>query len=232
MFPSLRKTLLSAAFGVLAITATSTGITASPQIHVDNNSFRCIKEMAKVREFYVDNLIGNLEGTVLVAKAGSGEYPPGSVLQVMPNEVMVKHHKGFSPITNDWEFLWIDNDKNDSTIFTRGAAEVNNRLGLNCFACHAKARPEHDMVCETTNGCDPIPVTREMFHALQNTDPRCAGSENVSAKDQESLRQLGEIVKALTGQQSPEAWGRGMFARHSPPVDSSPTSLRLGVLDG
>jgi hypothetical protein len=30
---------------------------------------------------------------------------------------------------------------------TTGFAEVNNRFGGNCFNCHAKARPEWDLVC-------------------------------------------------------------------------------------
>lgn len=174
------------------------GIAAEPRVKVDDTSFKCILDMVPVRQFYVDNLAGNLSETIAVAKAGSGDYPEGSVIQVMPNEVMVKQQKGFSPATKDWEFFWIDLDKNGSKIFTRGAAEVNNRLGLNCFACHVKAEPQYDMVCEVGHGCDPIPVTRAMFGALQRTDPRCKGSENVSAEDQESLKQLGEIVKALT----------------------------------
>ena len=37
-----------------------------------------------------------------------------------------------------------------------------------------------------------------MFGALQRTDPRCPGSDQVSVEDAESLKQLGEIVKALT----------------------------------
>lgn len=75
---------------------------------------------------------------------------------------------------------------------------MNNRLGLNCFTCHVKARPEFDFICESDHGCDPIPVTKAMFGALQRTDPRCAGSDQVTAEDTEALRQLGEIVKALT----------------------------------
>ena len=146
----------------------------------------------------VDNLLGNIAGTEAVANAGTGDYPEGSVVQVMPNEVMIKQQKGFSPATRDWEFFWIDLDKNGAKIFTRGFAEVNNRLGLYCFACHVKARPEHDFICETDNGSDPIPVTKAMFGALQRTDPRCPGSDQVSAEDAESLAQLGEIVKALT----------------------------------
>lgn len=168
------------------------------QIKVDDNSFKCITDMTSVKHFFVDNLLGNLDATVKVANAGSGDYPPGSVLQIMPNEVMVKHNAGYSPATRDWEFFWIDITKEGQKIFTRGFAEVNNRLDLNCFACHVKAKPEFDFVCEIGRGCDPIPVTREMFGALQRTDARCKGSENVSAADQEQLKLLDEVVKALT----------------------------------
>jgi hypothetical protein len=171
---------------------------AERKVKVTDNSFKCITQMTKVRHFYVDNLLGNLNDTLDVAIEGRGDYPEGSVVQVMPNEVMVKQQKGFNPATRDWEFFWIDLDKNGAKIFTRGFAEVNNRFGLNCFACHVKARPEHDFICETDNGCDPIPVTKAMFGALQRTDPRCPESEQVSAEDSEQLRLLGEIVKALT----------------------------------
>ena len=185
--------LLLAVFGFV-----SGGSAAEPKVMIDDNSFKCITEMTKVRHFFVDNLLGNVTETVAVATAGRGDYPEGSVVQVMPNEVMIKQQKGYSPATRDWEFFWIDLDKNGAKIFTRGFAEVNNRLNLNCFACHVKARPEHDFICETDNGCDPIPVTKAMFCALQRTDPRCPGSDQVSAEDAESLRQLGEIVKTLT----------------------------------
>lgn len=168
------------------------------KVKVTDQSFKCITEMTKVRHFYVDNLSGNLAGTVAVAKAGTGDYPEGSVVQLMPNEVMIKQQKGYSPATRDWEFFWIDVDKNGSKIYTRGFAEVNNRFGLNCFTCHVKAREAFDFICETEHGCDPIPVTKAMFGALQRTDPRCKGSDQVSAEDTEALRQLGELVKSLT----------------------------------
>ena len=197
MRTSLQLAGLSPALLLLVGLATSS-IAEEPKVKVDNNSFKCITEMTPVRQFYVDNLLGNLESTVAVATAGKGDYPEGSVLQLMPNEVMIKQQKGFSPATRDWEFLWIDVDKNGSKIFTRGFTEVNNRFGLNCFACHVKAQPEFDLVCETGHGCDPIPVTRAMFGALQRTDPRCKGSDQVSAEDAEALKQLGEVVKALT----------------------------------
>ena len=167
------------------------------KVKVDNNSFKCMTEMTPVRHFYVDNLLGHLDETVAVAKAGTGDYPEGSVLQLMPNEVMIKQQKGFNAATRDWEFFWIDVDKDGSKIFTRGFAEVNNRFGLNCFACHVKAKPEFDFVCEQGHGCDLIAVTRAMFGALQRTDPRCKNQKEVSAEDTEALKQLDEVVKAL-----------------------------------
>jgi hypothetical protein len=167
-------------------------------VKVTDESFKCITEMAPVRHFYVDNLHGNLAATVAVATTGQGDYPEGSVVQLMPNEVMIKQQKGFNPATRDWEFFFIDVSKDGSKIYKRGFADVNNRLGLNCFTCHIKAQPEFDFICEEGHGCDPIPVTRAMFGALQRTDPRCKGSGQVSAEDAEALKQLGAIVKALT----------------------------------
>jgi hypothetical protein len=167
-------------------------------VKVTDESFKCITEMTQVRHFYVDNLHGDLAATVAVATAGQGDYPEGSVVQLMPNEVMIKQQKGFNPATRDWEFFFIDVSKDGSKIYKRGFADVNNRLGLNCFTCHVKAKPEFDFICEQDHGCDPIPVTRAMFGALQRTDPRCKGSDQVSAEDAEALKQLGAIVKALT----------------------------------
>jgi hypothetical protein len=171
--------------------------TAKPKVKVDNNSFKCITDMTAVRHFYVDNLIGNLAGTVAVATADKGDYPEGSVLQLIPNEVMIKQQKGFNAATRDWEFIYIDIDKGGSKIFSRGATKTNNRLGLNCFACHSQARPEFDMVCEQNHGCAPIPITRAMFGALQRTDPRCKHEGPVSPEDQAALKQLDQVVQAL-----------------------------------
>ena len=54
-------------------------------------SFKCIRDMSPVRGFYVANLDGNLKGTLAAANATDGAvYPPGSVVQLVPTEVMVK----------------------------------------------------------------------------------------------------------------------------------------------
>lgn len=183
------------ALGALLLGA---GPATNQPIAVDDGSFKCITDMKAVRHFYVDNILGDVDATVKVAEAGKGEYPVGSVLQLVPNEVMIKQPKGFSPPTRDWEFFFIDVDEKGSKIYKRGFAEVNNRFGGNCFACHAKAQPEFDFVCEQGHGCEPVPFTRAMFGALQRTDPRCKNRAPVSAEDQQALKDLGEVVKAVT----------------------------------
>jgi hypothetical protein len=127
---------------------------------IDAKSFRCITEMTHVRQFYVDNLLRNLEATLAVANSATGgTYPPGSVIQLVPTEAMVKRDKGFNPVTHDWEFFELDVSKDGTEIRKRGFAEVVNRFGGNCFGCHIQARPQWDLVCEMDHGCAPIPVT-------------------------------------------------------------------------
>ena len=191
------STLLLGTMCLFGAAAQAEDKASEAKVKVDADSFMCITDMTPVRQFYVDNLLGNVAATVAVAKTGKGEYPEGSVLQLMPNEAMIKQQKGFNPETHDWEFFYIDVDKNGSKIFARGFAEVNNRLGLNCFTCHAQAKPEFDLVCEQDHGCSPIPVTRAMFGALQRTDPRCKNQKPVSAEDAKALKDLDDVVKSL-----------------------------------
>lgn len=171
--------------------------TRERKIKVDESTFKCILKMTPVRHFFVDNLAGNLAGTLAVAEADKGEYPEGTVLQLIPNEVMIKQQKGFSPATNDWEFFALDTDKNGSKIVSRGGVEVNNFLGLSCYDCHKAARAEFDLVCEQDHGCVPLPLTRAMFHAIQRTDPRCQPPEPLSAEDAAALKELGPAIEQL-----------------------------------
>jgi hypothetical protein len=204
--PSAPTALLATLLFLVATYADAEETAIAEKLKVDDNSFKCITEMTPVRHFYVDNLLGNLAGTVAVASAGRGEYPEGSVVQLIPNEVMVKHEKAFNPATRDWEFFYIDVDEHGSKIFRRGFAEVNNRFDQNCFACHVQARAEFDLICEQDHGCAPIPVTRAMFGALQRTDPRCRNRPPLSVEDAQALKELGEVVKALKA--SGEAAGK------------------------
>lgn len=163
-------------------------------VEVSDASFRCVRQMTAVRHFYVDNLSGNLQGTLAAANAPQGaKYPPGSVVQLVPTEAMVKREPGFNPATGDWEFFELDVDGQGTRIGKRGFAEVNNRFGKNCFSCHAPAREPWDFVCESGHGCDPIPIDHQMTGALQRSDPRC-GEAALQSGDSWALWKLRALV--------------------------------------
>ena len=143
-------------------------------VNIDEESFSCIRDMTPVRHFYVDNLLGDIEGTLAVANAPEGAvYPAGSVVQLVPTEVMVKRESGTFPATGDWEFFELEVNESGSKIAKRGFVDVVNRFGGNCFSCHAPAREKWDFICESGHGCEPIPIDHKMTGALQRSDPRC-----------------------------------------------------------
>src|SRR6516164_8305364 len=107
---------------------------------IDARSFRCITKMTPVRQFYVDNLQGNLDATLAAANSKAGAvYPPGSVIQLIPGAAMVKRDRGFNAATHDWEFFELDVSKDGTQIRKRGTTDVVNRFGGNCFDCHVPA---------------------------------------------------------------------------------------------
>lgn len=160
----------------LPLSAAAEAPAAAPApVTITAASFKCLTDMTAVRGFFVDNLSGDLEATLKVARnPAGGTWPPGSVVQLVPTEVMVKREPGFSPVTRDWEFFELDVSDKGSTIRTRGFAEVNNRFDKNCFACHAAAKPQFDLICEQDHGCEELPIPRYVIRSLQVTDPRCA----------------------------------------------------------
>tara|TARA_Y100001933_G_scaffold94152_1_gene94975 strand:+ start:5456 stop:6034 length:579 start_codon:yes stop_codon:yes gene_type:complete len=177
--------------GALA-TLLAAGAAADGALDVDADDFGCISEMTPVRGFYVGNLLGDLDATLAVARSeDGGTYPPGSVVQLVPTEAMVKHPEGYNAATRDWEFFELDPSPEGSAIRVRGFADVVNRFGGNCFACHVKAEPKWDMICETGHGCDPIPLTADMTRVLQKADPRCDTSKALTPEDIELLKALG-----------------------------------------
>lgn len=172
-----KRNLLAAL--TLGIAGTWLGVTqlsaqSSSVIEIDESTFDCITEMTPVRGFFVDNLLGNLDATLAVANSATGGvWPTGSVVQLVPTEVMVKQPEGTSPETNDWEFIELDVSAEGSTIRARGFTDVVNRFGGNCLDCHKLAAPQWDMICEQNHGCAPIPLSREMLVGIQQNDPRC-----------------------------------------------------------
>ncbi len=166
--------LVAVAFAPAAFGAEAKTTANDPEIKVTGDSFRCLSKMAKVRHFFVDNLLGDVKGTLVVASSEQGGvYPPGSVVQLIPGEVMVKHKPGFNTATRDWEFFELNVSAQGTTIGKRGFTDVINRFGGNCFTCHVRAKPEYDLICEMGHGCDPIPISRETIAKIQEGDPRC-----------------------------------------------------------
>lgn len=181
----------------LPFTAKQLAAETLPPLAIDDSSFQCMLDMHKVRHFYVDNLYPEkLEETKAVAAAGQGTYPPGSVVQLVPAEVMVKHPPGYNAATKDWEFFELEVSPEGGTIGKRGFVDVVNRFGGNCFACHVKAKPEFDMICEQDHGCDPIPLTRDVIAVIQKTDPRCGNRYQPTAEEMEMLKSLSEMLSA------------------------------------
>jgi hypothetical protein len=145
-------------------------------LEVDEDDLRNINLMTPVRGFFVDNLLGHLDEAVAIAEANEGgEYPVGTIIQLIPTEVMVKRAPGFSPETKDWEFLFVEVTEEGTEIIDRGTIDVINAFGLDCASCHLKAEDRFDLVCETgetDHGCDPLPIGRDVIDAVQAADPR------------------------------------------------------------
>jgi hypothetical protein len=138
--------------------------------------FRNLHTMTKVRNFYVDNRLGHLDRALAVANSpNGGRYPVGTIIQLVPQEAMVKREKGFSPATRDWEFFFLSVTAMGTTIEKRGTSDVVNRFGGNCASCHQGAAARFDGVCEENHGCAPLPIGPDVFHAIQESDPRPLG---------------------------------------------------------
>lgn len=166
--------------------------------------FYCIRDMHPVRGFFVDNLLGHVDETIAVAESETGGvYPAGSVVQLVPGEVMVKREAGFNAATKDWEFFELEVSPSGTAIRVRGTDEAVNQFGGNCLECHEKAEAQWDLICEQTHGCDPIPLTAVMVKAIQNTDPRCPPVENLPPEQIEALELLQFLREAAAEASTP-----------------------------
>jgi hypothetical protein len=147
---------------------------AAEDVVVEADDFKPLADMTPVRGFFVDNVAGELEATLAVANdPDGGTYPVGTVIQLIPQEAMVKRAPGFDPDSNDWEFFTLEPSASGTTIVTRGGSEVVNRFsGTSCAGCHGAAEPQFDFVCEDNHGCAPLPVSDEVIASIQASDPR------------------------------------------------------------
>ena len=185
---ALRRTILLAIPVVIAlIAACSSGgdddsadeaddaTTTEPEdLVMEATDFANIHDMTPVRGFFVDNKLGHLDQALDIANdtEGGGAYPVGTIIQLVPQEAMVKRAPGFDENSNDWEFFSLDVTPAGTEILTRGGAEVINRFGGSCADCHNLAKPEFDFVCEDTHGCEPLPIGDDVITSIQDQDPR------------------------------------------------------------
>jgi hypothetical protein len=179
---------------IMASSLLLSGLVSAQTVEVDDNSFKCLTEMTPVRGFFVDNILGDLNATIKAAESEKDiVYPVGSVVQLVPTEVMIKREAGFNAVTKDWEFFELQVSEAGSKIHVRGAFEVVNKFGGNCFACHIKAKPEFDLICEQSHGCDPIllpngtELSQAMIKGIQKTDPRCIAAALVETKGRQTI---------------------------------------------
>ncbi len=147
---------------------------AGEDLEMQASDFACILEGSKVRQFFVVNPLGHLDEALEVASSKTGgTYPVGTILQLIPQEAMVKRRAGWNPATSDWEFFSLSVVATETTIEARGGEDVVNGFGGNCFECHSKAEPQWDLVCEDAHGCDPLSIGDDVIESLQNADTRC-----------------------------------------------------------
>jgi hypothetical protein len=167
--------IMAASNDELVISPNQENITnPSKEILINEDTFSCLKKMHPVRGFFVGNLLGHLDDTIAAANKLEGAfYPPGSIVQLIPTEAMIKHHKGWSKKTNDWEFFELVVSEQGSKIKVRGTTQVINKFGGNCLECHQKAKAKWDFICEKDHGCDSLPIPHFLIRWMQKGDPRC-----------------------------------------------------------
>jgi hypothetical protein len=156
-------------------------VDGGPDLDMQASDFTCILDWPMVENFRITNKLGDTAAAVAVASSpAGGHYPVGTVIQLIPNEAMVKRRVGFDPANNDWEFFALGTSASGTTINMRGGSEVTNAAG-SCAGCHGGAKPQWDFICDTTHGCAPLPLPISILLSLQNGDPRCAADSGASA---------------------------------------------------
>ena len=161
--------------------APTTGSVASSSTTADPNEdyeakagdFVNVHDMTAVRGFFISNELGHLdEALKVVNDPNGGTYPVGTIIQLVPQEAMVKRKAGFAPDGGDWEFFQLTVTPTGTEIKQRGTGEIKNLFNQSCGACHMKADIKFDFVCEKSHGCDPLPMPDTFFKNLQDHDPR------------------------------------------------------------
>ena len=150
------------------------GVSAQ-EITVSEQTFDCILDWPKVRNTRIKHADPEkLKEAMRILRDSvpETEYPVGTILQLIPNEAMVKHPHEKFPKTNGWEFFFLGVSKEGTKITDRGVDVVNASQGVTCLSCHQPAA-RFDFVCEKGHGCAPIPFDDQKIADIQRADLRC-----------------------------------------------------------
>jgi hypothetical protein len=143
---------------------------------------RCIEEGATVRgeKFVIFHKNPKkLARAIRIAESGKPRkrYPEGTIIQVFPDEAMVKRGGGFNPRGGGWEFFLFRLTPEKTRIIGRTADEQDGKLLRNKMGacedrrCHGNWRAKRfDFICG-----DRLPwfdISDELFAQLR-FDPRC-----------------------------------------------------------
>lgn len=153
--------------------SSSDGPAGVEDLDMKATDFECVLRWTKVGGYRITNKLGHDPLPIANNASGGGAFPVGTIIQIVPTEAMVKRRVGFDASTHDWEFFALSVSASGTTINKRGTSDVVNAFGGNCLTCHIKAMPAYDLVCGTTHGCDPLPLSESQLVNLQNNDARC-----------------------------------------------------------
>ena len=136
--------------------------------------FPNIKTLTLVGNHYVGNLLGHLDAALAVANSpDGGVYPVGTIIQLVPQEAMVKRARGMERGQPRLGVLLArhvaDGHQDPDPRRDPGAQSLRPRLPV--VSRPGRAR-NGTSVCEKDHGCDPIPLTDQLILALQQGDPR------------------------------------------------------------
>ena len=138
--------------------------------------FECILNWDKVGKYRITNKLGHLDAALRAARSPTGgEFPTGTIIQIIPGEGMVKRRSGWNPSSNDWEFFRLRVRASGTEIIQRGANVRNPAHPAPCIDCHQQADPQWDFVCAEGHGCDLLPdfIDEQLIENRQQSDPRC-----------------------------------------------------------
>jgi len=138
--------------------------------------FECVLNWDKVDKYLITNKLGHLDEALQAARSPTGgEFPTGTIIQIIPTEAMVKRRSGWNPGSNDWEFFRLGVSAAGTVIIQRGDNTRNPIHPGPCIECHLQADPQWDFVCAEGHGCDPLPpiITDQLIENQQQNDPRC-----------------------------------------------------------